>query len=458
MSLFTVQDVCQWLNIKHPDIHNLPIQSVSIDSRTLTPGALFIALKGPNFDGHNFIDQAIKKGAAAIICSQKKAHPITQLIIEDTYQALHNLAQAFRKTCTHNTLIALSGSCGKTTCKQMLHEILNKWQPTTATPNNQNNEIGVALQLLSVRPKHRFTVLECGTNHFGELAKISACAQPDIALLTMATEAHTQQLINLDGVIKAKSELFAHLKPNGIKIIPAQDPGTHYWMNTQPNTQTIAFGYKKTDTYSALNIQCKDQGCYSFELHSKTQCIPITLNVPGKHMVHNALAVASTALALGCPIQFIQQGLLQFSGVANRQQYCPLPLHNLIINDCYNANPASCQAALKVLGHHNGTKIAVLGTMGELDLDNAPHHYHLLATLANTLSIDWLLTFGPSIQAMHSHFHGNKQHFHTIESLITHLETLISQHTTILVKGSRAMKMERIVHHFITQKTPAEMN
>jgi UDP-N-acetylmuramoyl-tripeptide--D-alanyl-D-alanine ligase len=456
-TLFTLTQVCYWLNRKNTFTKDLSFTSVSIDTRTLKPNALFIALKGPNFDGHDFIEEAIKCGATAIVCSKKSCLPIPQVVVTNSEQALLTLATQYRRQCSHNTLIALSGSCGKTTSKEMLGNILALWKPTTITPANQNNHLGVALQLLRVTKKDVFSVVECGTNHFGELSTISACAQPDVAMLIMSAPAHTEHFGDQNGVIRAKGELFEHLKADGIKIIPQNDQGTTYWQTHHQRPKTFLFSTEPgLAPYKAESVTRKLDGCYQFIIKTPHDSIPVTLKSLGEHLIHNALAVACVAHQLGCPNQFIQQGLAQYQPLPGRLSLFKLNNDSLLIDDSYNANPQSCLAALQVLASFSGTRIAILGPMAELGSATDSHYLDIGINL-NQLGIEWLITLGKETQLIHTHYHGNKKHFNdhcNLAPMITFLKSLLTNNSKILIKGSRSIRMERIRALIELEKQP----
>jgi UDP-N-acetylmuramoyl-tripeptide--D-alanyl-D-alanine ligase len=428
--------------------------SVTTDSRAITPGCLFIALRGERFDGHEFVSQAIRQGAAAAMVDQASAgkhqadwQGLPLLIVADTRLALGQLA-AFWRSQQNIKLAAVTGSNGKTTVKEMLAAILREAagaDAVLATEGNLNNDIGMPLTLLKLRGQHRFAVIEMGMNHPGEIAYLTNIARPDVAVINNAGAAHLAGLGSVEEVARAKGEIFAGLAAGGTAVINADDAFAALWRELANGHSIIEFGLEHPAQVSAT---CQP-GPLDSEMKLRTpagEC-SVKLPVPGLHNVRNALAAAATASALGIGNEAITSGLQKFAGVKGRLQR-KSGLHGAtLIDDSYNANPASVKAAIAVLASMPGKRILVLGDMGELGTDASALHRELGAA-AKQAGVDILLCHGDLCRAAADEFGSNAWFFERIEELLADLENLLAPDVTVLVKGSRFMQMERVVKSF----------
>jgi UDP-N-acetylmuramoyl-tripeptide--D-alanyl-D-alanine ligase len=428
--------------------------SVTTDSRAITPGCLFIALRGERFDGHEFVSQAIRQGAAAAMVDQASAgkhqadwQGLPLLIVADTRLALGQLA-AFWRSQQNIKLAAVTGSNGKTTVKEMLAAILREAagaDAVLATEGNLNNDIGMPLTLLKLRGQHRFAVIEMGMNHPGEIAYLTNIARPDVAVINNAGAAHLAGLGSVEEVARAKGEIFAGLAAGGTAVINADDAFAALWRELANGHSIIEFGLEHPAQVSAT---CQP-GPLDSEMKLRTpagEC-SVKLPVPGLHNVRNALAAAATASALGIGNEAITSGLQKFAGVKGRLQR-KSGLHGAtLIDDSYNANPASVKAAIAVLASMPGKRILVLGDMGELGTDASALHRELGAA-AKQAGVDILLCHGDLCRAAADEFGCNAWFFERIEELLADLENLLAPDVTVLVKGSRFMQMERVVKSF----------
>jgi UDP-N-acetylmuramoyl-tripeptide--D-alanyl-D-alanine ligase len=422
--------------------------AVSTDTRTIQPGDLFVALKGEHFDGARFVAQAAQSGAVAAVVNADSVvgnAPCPLLRVPDTRLALGRLAAHWRRQFDI-PLAAITGSNGKTTVKEMLAAILRaatgNEESVLATQGNLNNDIGMPLTLLRLRASHRYAVIEMGMNHPGEIDYLTHIARPDVALVNNATGAHLQGLGSVEGVARAKGEIFAGLASGGTAVINADDAYAALWRTLADKHRVFDFALEHP---AAVQGEWKAQG-YGGALHARTPAgeLRVLLQVPGEHNARNALAAATAALALHIPMTTIVQGLEGFGGVAGRLQRMQALHGATLIDDTYNANPASMHAALEVLAQASGKRIFVLGDMGELGADAAQFHREI-GIAARELGIERLFALGELSAGAVREFGAAAQHFAEIEELCAVLDKELDAQTTVLVKGSRFMKMERVV-------------
>jgi UDP-N-acetylmuramoyl-tripeptide--D-alanyl-D-alanine ligase len=421
--------------------------AVSTDTRNIASGDLFIALRGEHFDGAQFVAQAAQAGAVAAIVKEgsvleEVGCPV--LFVPDTRLALGRLAAFWRKRFDI-PLLAITGSNGKTTVKEMLAAILRAHageESVLATRGNFNNDIGMPLTLLKLREQHRYAVIEMGMNHPGEIEYLTHLAQPDVALVNNASGAHLQGLGSVEGVARAKGEIFAGLQSNGTAVINADDAHAGLWRTLADKHRVFDFALEHT---AAVKGEWKAQG-FGGELRAYTPAgeLRAVMQVPGEHNARNALAAATAALAVHVPLETIAHALESFGGVAGRLQRKQALSGATLIDDTYNANPASMHAALEVLAQATGTRIFVLGDMGELGEDAAQFHREIGIT-ARELGIERLYALGELSSQAVAEFGKGAAHFDDVDGLLAVLKEGMDAQTTVLVKGSRFMKMERVV-------------
>jgi UDP-N-acetylmuramoyl-tripeptide--D-alanyl-D-alanine ligase len=428
---------------------------VSTDSRSVKSGDLFIALSGKNFDGHKFIGQAKDKGAVAAMVNQEsdikknQDSKIPMIIVKDTLLGLGRLA-AYWRECFDIPLIAVTGSNGKTTVKEMIASILLQMvgkdsNKVLATTGNLNNDIGVPKMLLQLCKLHKYAVIEMGMNHSGEISYLTHLAKPSVALITNAGVAHIEGIGSVEAVARAKGEIFEGLDKLGIAVINADDPNVQLWHKLAGSRAVIEFG---------LNKEVNVGGCYQLNLTTSKMklklpdgTIEVKLKVPGKHNVYNALAAAAASTAIGISKENIASGLELFNGVDGRLQQKKCQHDATMIDDSYNANPESVRAALSVLANSPGKKILILGDMGELG-DNTVGFHECIGEEARLIGIDRLFALGELSAHSVKKFGAGARHFKNIEDLIAAVEAALSPNVTLLVKGSRFMQMERVVRKF----------
>ncbi len=423
--------------------------AVSSDSRAIMSGDLFVALQGPNFDGSAFVAGSAQSGAVAAIVNSASYRggepPCPVLLVEDTRLALGRLAAHWRAQFAI-PVVAVTGSNGKTTVKEMLASILREAAGSAnavlATVGNLNNDIGVPLTLLKLRAVHRYAVIEMGMNHSGEIDYLTRLARADVAIVNNAGSAHLAGLGSVEAVARAKGEIFNGLSAQGTAIINADDEYAPLWRELAGKRAAIEFGLEKNVAVHA-QWQPQDHGA-QIEVSTPQGSFSTVLQVPGVHNVRNALAATAAALALHIPLPAIAAGLEKFPGIVGRMQR-KAALHGaVVIDDSYNANPSSLRAALKVLAQAAGKKILVLGDMGELGDDAARLHGEIGAE-ARRMGVNELLALGKLTFYTAYEFGTGARHYEHVEDLIEALEQDLDVDTTVLVKGSRFMKMERVV-------------
>jgi UDP-N-acetylmuramoyl-tripeptide--D-alanyl-D-alanine ligase len=430
----------------HPCQLNTAITGICTDSRSVKPGNLFIAINGEHFDGHDFIHEVEAKGASAVVVNRMtEGVHIPQFVVADTLIALAALATIHRKSITC-PIIALTGSNGKTTVKEMIAAILPV--PSQATKGNLNNHIGAPLSVLELKEHHLYGVFELGANHPGEIAHTVAIVNPDVALINNIAPAHVEGFGSIDGVAEAKGEIYQGLNAAGIAVVNDDDVYAHYWDDLLADKKVMRFSTNHPADVYAQDIQFNEKGCGQFTLVLPVGPTDIELQVPGLHNIRNALAAAACCHAVGISIKEIQQGLSQFNGVKGRMSVLVGKNQATIIDDTYNANLRSVITGLEVLAARPGEKIFVFGDMGELGKWSTQHHQDV-GLAARQLGINQLLSCG-SLSALASEAFGDGgTHYSTQEELAHILVEKLHPDTTVLVKGSRSSAMEKIVHKLL---------
>ena len=422
------------------------IAGIGIDSRKLKPGELFIAIRGKQFDGHDYIQQAANKGALAVICEQPdKNTPIEQIRVPDTVNALAMIATLYRQTMPCPA-IALTGSNGKTTVKEMIANILPA--PAHATPGNFNNELGVPLSLFQLKPQHRYAVFELGANHAGEIAKTVSMVQPQVTLINNIAPAHIEGFGSIDGVAHAKGEIHQGLMDGGTAIINDDDDYAHFWDSLLKDKKVRRFSCQKQADVTSKHLHLDARGCARFVLTTPEGKADIQLEVPGMHNVSNALAAAACTGALGISLDDISTGLASFKGVSGRMTYLKGKNRSIVIDDTYNANLRSVLTAIEVLSQHKGQRILVFGDMGELGQWSQKHHQQV-GEAARQHGIDMLLACGTQSKITAEAFGEGSRHYASQLEMLAELIEKLDENTTVLVKGSRAAAMEKVVQQLV---------
>ncbi len=432
------------INSQHPHI---TFCGISTDTRTLQPGNLYIAIRGEQFDGHQFVTDAFKKGAAAALVSQPVDCDIPQLVVDDTVLALGKITEHWRNRF-NIPVIGVTGSNGKTTLKNMIASILraacdNQADLVLATEGNFNNNIGLPLNLARLNEKHRYAVLEMGMNHFGEIEYLTKLAKPCIAVINNAAEAHLEGLKNVAGVAKAKGEIFLGLTPDGTAALNRDDAHFDYWRGLIGNHSCLSFGLNNSADISAVYTENQP-----LVINTPKGELTVKLPLIGKHNASNALAATACAIAANIDLSAIKAGLENVSAAPGRMRQYVLANNVKIIDDTYNANPFSLQAAVNTLTAYSGTKIVVLGDMKELGPDEQQLHF-TSGEKIRAAGIDYLFTLGKLSATTTNAFGKNAQHFTDRDTLIAALLPYLKNDVTVLVKGSRSMQMEKIAASII---------
>lgn len=420
-------------------------ERVVIDSRAVRPGDLFVALRGENHDGHAFVAQARAAGAVGAVVAEWVDVELPQLCVPDTLDALQLMGAAAR-TQFRQPVVAVTGSNGKTTTKQMLAAMFAARGPVLATLGNLNNHIGVPLTLLRLRPEHRTAVIELGANHPGEIALLTRLARPDVGVITQAGDAHLEGFGSREGVARAKGELFAALD-GGVAVINADDAYAGLWRQLAARASMLSFGLNHQADVRAEHLEPEplaDAVGTRFVLRTPTGSAPVHLPMPGRHNVMNALAAAACGIALGMDADVIAAGLGRVEGASGRLSWLRTPDGARVLDDSYNANPTSLRAAMELLAALPGRRWLVLGGMAELGPD-APRLHREAGAFAKSLGIDRLFTLGALAAHAAQGFGANAEVFEDVQSLTRALHGALGADTVMLVKGSRSARMERVV-------------
>lgn len=433
---------------------SVAFEGISIDTRKIQPGNLFIAIKGDKVDGHDFLAEAREKGASAALVSHQMPDSIPQLVVSDVVLALGKLGAAWRDQFKI-PFLAVTGSNGKTTLKNMIASILvaacqGDKEAVLATQGNLNNHIGLPLTLARLNKHHRYAVIEMGMNHFGEIDYLTQLTRPDVAAVNNAGAAHLEGVGDLAGVAKAKAEIFAGLSDEGIAILNRDDAFFTFWHGVIGNRHYLTFGFHPdADVKANLHDAAQTQ---HLTLDTPQGQIDINLPLLGKHNILNALAASASAIAVGIELTAIKAGLESILPAPGRLQLHTLSNGVKVIDDTYNANPVSLLAAVDTLAAFPGKRILVLGDLKELG-EEAKNLHKNVGEKIRAAGIDFLFTYGELSANTAQAFGEGAYHFSEQEQLVTALKPYLYNQTTILVKGSRSMRMEKVVAGLVQPST-----
>lgn len=418
------------------------------DTRTLQPARLFVALKGPHFDGHDFVGQAEQRRAAAVMLERPVKATLPRLMVEDTRAALGQLAELWRSRFAI-PIVAVTGSNGKTTVKGMVAAILSLKGTVLATRGNLNNDIGVPHTLFELGQEHGYGVIEMGANHPGEIALLCELARPTVAVITQCAPAHLEGFDSLEGVARAKGEIFTGLGEAGVAIINADDEFAPLWRSMAARCRQVSFGLETAADVTATSLKSGSPSPESrFCLTTPAGSTEVRLGFPGRHNVMNALAAAACAHALSMDPETIGQGLEAAKPVPGRLNFYQGPLGVRVLDDTYNANPGSLKAALQVLAACAPDRWLVLGDMGELGRNSEDYHRQA-GILARELGISRLYALGELSRHAVDGFGRGGRYFTEVESLLAAIHSELHKNVTLLIKGSRSMRMERVVRSLV---------
>jgi len=428
------------------------ISSVSIDTRALTKGALYVAIKGEQFDGHDFIQQAEAAGAGALLLNERIDSALPQVVVADTRLALAELAGAVRDKAQVK-VCGVTGSNGKTTVKEMISAILAMQSPVLSTLGNFNNDIGVPLSLLRLDKSHEFAVIEMGANHADEIAYTSRYAKPDVVVITNVAAVHIEGFGCIDGVASAKAEIIESLSEEGVAILNADDDYFNLWRAIAGQRECLSFGLNDIADVRAENISNtlqNEQFISTFNLVFNEQKTSIKLALAGEHNIKNALAASAACIALGVDVAQIKQGLEQLNSVKGRMQLQATKKGYRVVNDSYNANPASLQVALEAI-HANATKFWVaLGEFGELGAESSEIHKEMGLQIKRA-GVTRLFATGKLTKHTVDSFGDGASYYAQQGELIAAIQKEIECDVVLLVKGSRSQKMDVVVNSLIDE-------
>lgn len=444
----TLNEISKILGVEVPATHSTKaITGVVTDSRSVLPGNLFVALKGNRVDGHSFMNDVAAKGASAVLVSEAVATTLPTLTVKDTVKSLGVLAKTYRDRF-QLPIISVTGSCGKTTVKEMINSILQQavgldQTKVLASQGNLNTEVGLPLSLLKLTSQHKMAVIEMGARQKGDIAYLMQLTTPKVSLITNAGIAHLGAFGGEKTIAEAKGEIYQQLQKEGIAVINADDQFASYWQSLLQGQRVLTFGLEKEATITC-SYTVEEPSHTQFELVTDIGNIEILLGVPGRHNILNALSAAAAARAINISLEDIRAGLQNFKAVKGRLRIVPGIAGARIIDDAYNANPASMRAGINVLSQFPGKKIAVLADMKELGPKEEEYHLDIGKT-AKELGIDHLLCTGELAKNYVKGFGPTAQHFPDKETLIKALIPMLDSETTVLVKGSLSMAMDEVV-------------
>ena len=436
------QKITEVVNGKLNSNKKVTFSGVCTDTRSEVRGKLFIALEGPNFDGHTFTKQAEELGSYAIIAHKEIESNIPVIQVKNTEQAYQDLAAWHRKSHSP-VVIAITGSNGKTSTKNMLSSILSLAAPTLSTKGNLNNHLGVPKTLLELEDKHLFCIIEMGASHKHEISLLSSIARQDISIITNANNAHLGEFGSEANLVKAKGEILESLSKDGVALINNDSPHKKIWKKMSGTHNLTLFG-SDSDIYASKIKEFKSH--INFNLNFSGMSLNVNLALIGLHQVDNALAAASCAIELGIDPDLIKKGLENTPSEKGRLELIELK-DFIILDDTYNSNPQSMKAAIKTLKDFPGQKLLVLGSMAELGKESKKLHQEI-GDYARALKITNILTIGEDAK----HFKGD--HFNSIDSIINEIKNK-HKGATILIKGSRMMGLNKLVDILVNTSNSA---
>lgn len=455
MTLENIEKACGGRYIGTEAEKKTEVLGVVIDSRQVESGYLFVAIPGEKVDGHKFIPDVFAKGAAAVLSEQQLEDPAgPYILVESTTKALRNLAEYYRKSLDIK-VVGITGSVGKTSTKEMIASVLSEKYRVLKTEGNYNNEIGLPLTIFKIRAEHEVAVLEMGISEFGEMHRLATMANPDICVITNIGLCHLENLKTRDGILKAKTESFAHLKKDGIAILNGDDDKLST-IRQVGDKEPVFYGmeekmeYREDAKKSVYATGVENLGLYGMQarIHTPEGERDVRIPIPGEHNVYNALAATAVGLSLGLSLDQISSGILKAKTIGGRTNLLNTGSMT-VIDDCYNANPVSMKASIDVLATAEGRKIAVLGDMGELGENEKKLHYEVGEYLAKK-EIDVLFCAGELSEEIAKAAQKESKtcevyYFKTRDALLEQLLPFLKKGDTVLVKASHFMEYPKIV-------------
>ncbi|MBC5753487.1 UDP-N-acetylmuramoyl-tripeptide--D-alanyl-D-alanine ligase [Roseburia sp. BX0805] len=455
MTLENIEKACGGRYIGTEAEKKTEVLGVVIDSRQVESGYLFVAIPGEKVDGHKFIPDVFAKGAAAVLSEQQLEDPAgPYILVESTTKALRDLAEYYRKSLDIK-VVGITGSVGKTSTKEMIASVLSEKYRVLKTEGNYNNEIGLPLTIFKIRAEHEVAVLEMGISEFGEMHRLATMANPDICVITNIGLCHLENLKTRDGILKAKTESFAHLKKDGIAILNGDDDKLST-IRQVGDKEPVFYGmeekmeYREDAKKSVYATGVENLGLYGMQarIHTPEGERDVRIPIPGEHNVYNALAATAVGLSLGLSLDQISSGILKAKTIGGRTNLLNTGSMT-VIDDCYNANPVSMKASIDVLATAEGRKIAVLGDMGELGENEKKLHYEVGEYLAKK-EIDVLFCAGELSEEIAKAAQKESKtcevyYFKTRDALLEQLLPFLKKGDTVLVKASHFMEYPKIV-------------
>lgn len=429
---------------------NAAVGNVNTDTRTLCEQDVFLALRGANFDGHQFIDVAKQQGAVAVIVDQRVEADIAQIVVPDTRIALGHIGAAIKAEVNPKT-IAITGSVGKTTVKEMCAAILAHKGEVLATAGNFNNDIGVPLTLLRLEPQHEYAVIELGANHIGEIAYTTALTKPDVAVVCNVAEAHLEGFGSIEGVAKAKGEIFEGLSQGGTAVINQDSEFAQQWLDGLGEQNVVRFSMEQMLDVWAKDISLDEFARPSFTLGNSSEEVTFKLPLAGRHNVTNAVIAAALTTSVGCSLEDVAKGLATMQGAKGRVNIIEVTSQLTVIDDSYNANVRSVQAAIDLLSDVEGHRVLALGDMNELG-EQAREYHQQVGEYAKSKGIEAVYSLGVLSRYASDVYEQAGRHFSGKELLLKQmLEDFAQtkQKITVVVKGSRSSKMELLVSDLV---------
>lgn len=454
MISMNLQKLSECLSLELPQSFEVVFTGVTIDSRKSCEGQLFIAIRGDHFDGHDYLDAARKSGAVAALVETKIDCDIPQLIVEDCKQAMIRLANQWRKGCSA-TVIALTGSNGKTTVKEMIYHILQKQADTHATQGNFNNDIGVPLTLFELSPEDSYAVIELGANHAGEIANLANIAEPDIVYVNNVAAAHLAGFGTVQGVIDAKGELYAYCSKHHRAVFNADEFASIQWRESCDAKNQLSCALNADSVADVRASWQSEEAGLKLTVNYQGQTGSVSLCVFGEHNARNALAAITVSLIAGIEFTTAVNNLAGFSGVKGRLQMIGGPNKSRLINDSYNANPDSLEAGIKVLCGLQGEAWLALGDMGELG-DEAQALHIQAAMLAREQGVKKMFAIGSLSCAASREFGDSGYCYEQIDEMAKVISSQIHEGVNLLIKGSRSAGMEKLVEGLISHQKPGD--
>lgn len=415
---------------------------ISTDTRTLEPGSAFVAIVGEQFNGHDFVQAAKDRGAVVAVVDHQVDVDIPQIIVPNTTQAYGQIGLIHRNRMKAK-IIALTGSAGKTTTKNMLNAVFSSAGPTLATAKNFNNEVGVPQTILQLKPEHEWAVIEVGANSPGEIDRNGLVVEPDCAIVLLIAEVHVEGMGTADKIAQEKGALYKHIRKGGFAILPRDDQFFPLFESLTQGHQTLTFGFSPQAQVRADNIHFNDEGGSEARVITPVGEFDLKLNLLGKHNIYNALAAIAAGVAYGLPLDQIARALAQVEPADKRLKVYPGLNHAKLIDDCYNGSPVGILAALEILASYPGEKVWVFGDMGELG-ERSEHYHRLVGEKAREFGINEVYAIGEQSRITLQSFGKGGLHFESKEDLIEALKPRLHDHMTILIKGSRSKKLETI--------------